>query len=44
MKQLVNCLPTPLISRWTAELQLLLDYLFFRFTVSRDVVTPGNAL
>ncbi len=45
MRQLVNCFPQSFVSRYTAELQLLLDYLFFRFTISTDdVITPGNTL
>lgn len=44
MRQLTNCFPQWIISSYTAELQLLLDFLFFRFTVSNDVITPGNTL
>jgi hypothetical protein len=33
-----------LVSRYTAEFQLILDFLFFRFTISTDVITPGNSL
>lgn len=44
MRQLVNCFPQGIVSRYSAEITLLLDYLFFRFTVSKGVVTPGNTL
>jgi hypothetical protein len=45
MRQLVNCFPHQIVTKYTAELQLLLDYLFFRFTIStEDVMTPGNTL
>lgn len=44
MRQLTNCFPQWLVSRFTAELQLFLDFLFFRFTISTDVITPGNSL
>ena len=45
MRQLVNCFPQWVVNKYTAEIGLLLDYLFFRFTVATDtVVTPGNLL
>jgi hypothetical protein len=45
MRQLVNCFPSRIVSHYTAEIAVLLDYLFFRFTVSTHKrVTPGNQL
>lgn len=45
MRQLVNCFPQFILTRYSAEIQLLLDFLFFRFTIStEEAITPGNTL
>jgi len=45
MRQLVNCFPQWVVNKYTAELQLILDFLYFRFTIAtEDVITPGNLL
>lgn len=44
MRQLINAFPQQMLSKFGLEIKLLLDYLFFRFTISNDVGTPGNLL
>ena len=38
---LVNVFPQNVVIRYSDELQLLLDFLFFRFTTARGIQTPG---
>ena len=38
---LVNVFPQKWVLTYSNELQLLLDYLFFRFTTARGIQTPG---
>lgn len=33
-----------MVSRYFPEIKLLLDYIYFRFTILVDVNTPGNGL
>ena len=41
---LVRTLPQHLVLHNTLEIQLALDYLFFRFTTAKGTQTPGNIL
>jgi hypothetical protein len=40
----MNAFPSNIVNKYSSELKLFLDYLYFRFTISKSVTTPGNLL
>ena len=43
-QSLMKVFPQKIVLNNTLEIQLLLDFLFFRFTTSKGIQTPGNSL